>query len=346
MVCPAATCVALGDVDGHHAGERRGDVVGVGLGRPSPRRGPRWRCCGRAPTTGRSWPLRMHITVRMPRSSGSEIASSPMSSSTPCVELRRGAPRRGADRRRTGWRDSREVSPYVSRCASNSFVGPGNSSRLSVAWRFAARLGRAASSSADELARPAWPAARPARALVRSGSGQPPGGSPSSPRRKPITESGMSNRAGSAANSSASTPGTDQCQREIADHLRRRRDLDQPAQHPVGGGVVALRPPRTGRRARARWPAGAGSTAGRRGSRGCTPARSARAARTRTARTPFAAPPSTAPGRTPPAGSARCRTRCARRRPRSRDSAGWLVVPASGAEAPSTASAPACQAAR
>ena len=34
-------------------------------------------------STGRSWPLRMHITVRMPRSSGSETASSPISSSTP-----------------------------------------------------------------------------------------------------------------------------------------------------------------------------------------------------------------------------------------------------------------------
>ena len=28
-------------------------------------------------STGRSWPLMMHITVRMPRSSGSEIASKP-----------------------------------------------------------------------------------------------------------------------------------------------------------------------------------------------------------------------------------------------------------------------------
>ena len=27
--------------------------------------------------TGRSWPLRMHITVRIPRSSGSEMASKP-----------------------------------------------------------------------------------------------------------------------------------------------------------------------------------------------------------------------------------------------------------------------------
>ncbi|COW38112.1 Uncharacterised protein [Mycobacterium tuberculosis] len=34
-------------------------------------------------STGRSCPLRMHITVRMPRSSGSEMASSPINSSTP-----------------------------------------------------------------------------------------------------------------------------------------------------------------------------------------------------------------------------------------------------------------------
>ena len=33
---------------------------------------------------------------------------------------------------------------------------------------------------------------RPCSALVRNGSGQPPGGSPSSPLRNPITESGMS----------------------------------------------------------------------------------------------------------------------------------------------------------
>ena len=45
--------------------------------------------------TGRSWPLKMHITVRMPRSSGSEIASSPISSSTPRSSLTRcSSPRR------------------------------------------------------------------------------------------------------------------------------------------------------------------------------------------------------------------------------------------------------------
>mgnify|MGYP004614089119 CR=1 FL=1 len=31
--------------------------------------------------------------------------------------------------------------------------------------------------------------------------------------------------------------GADQLQRQVADHLGRRRDLDQPAEQPVGGGV-------------------------------------------------------------------------------------------------------------
>jgi hypothetical protein len=39
--------------------------------------------------TGRSCPLRMHITVRMPASSGSLIASSPISNSTPFSSLTR-----------------------------------------------------------------------------------------------------------------------------------------------------------------------------------------------------------------------------------------------------------------
>ncbi|SIN19588.1 Uncharacterised protein [Mycobacteroides abscessus subsp. abscessus] len=47
----------------------------------------------------------------------------------------------------------------------------------------------------------AW---RPSRALVRNGSGQPAGGVPSSPLRKPITESGMSNFCGFCSNSAGS----------------------------------------------------------------------------------------------------------------------------------------------
>ena len=38
-------------------------------------------------TTGRSWPLKMHITVRMPRSSGSEIASKPDQQLDAALEL-------------------------------------------------------------------------------------------------------------------------------------------------------------------------------------------------------------------------------------------------------------------
>ena len=54
---------------------------------------------------------------------------------------------------------------------------------------------------------------------------------------------------------------------------------------------------RTSRRGRARSPAGAGWTAGRRGSRGGRRARSARAGRTRTARRPGGSPPSRARAR-------------------------------------------------
>ena len=45
---------------------------------------------------------------------------------------------------------------------------------------------------------------------------------------------------GPTANSSAVTPAPTSGQRQIADHLGRRRDLDQAAQHPVRGGVVGL----------------------------------------------------------------------------------------------------------
>jgi hypothetical protein len=75
-------------------------------------------------TTGRSWPLMMHITVRRPRSSGSEIASSPTMSWTPrSIWMRCSSPWRSPQK---NWLAlNPDVSPYSSRWASNSRVGPG-----------------------------------------------------------------------------------------------------------------------------------------------------------------------------------------------------------------------------
>ena len=104
---PGIDGVAGGDRDGDDAGERRGDMVGVDRSAFSAA-GTSLAMLRSRTKTGRSWPLRMHITVRMPRSSGSEIASNPISSSTPRSSVT-GARRRAAARRRTGW-------PKGSRC--------------------------------------------------------------------------------------------------------------------------------------------------------------------------------------------------------------------------------------
>ena len=55
-----------------------------------------------------------------------------------------------------------------------------------------------------------------------------------------MTESGMSNLAGSSANSRRVGADRDQVQREVADHLGRRRHLDDVAEDVVGGGVHVL----------------------------------------------------------------------------------------------------------
>ena len=55
-----------------------------------------------------------------------------------------------------------------------------------------------------------------------------------------MTESGMSNRAGSASNSAGSTPGADQVQRQVADHLATTASPSRVAEDPVGGGVHVL----------------------------------------------------------------------------------------------------------
>ncbi len=92
--------------------------------------------------------------------------------------------------------------PNRSRLSSNSLVGPGKSSWLRVRRGSPARA--ASCSSVSSVVRGL--ACRPCRALVRNGSGQPPGGSPSSPSRKPITESGMSYFVGFSSKSAGSAP--------------------------------------------------------------------------------------------------------------------------------------------
>ena len=134
---------------------------------------------------------------------------------------------------------STERSPYFSpRLARTPWSGRGTAARLSVAARSLPQARRAArrSSSADRAAC----TVRPASALVRNGSGQPPGGSPSSPLRKPITESGMSNFAGLGLELGRVGADRDQVQREVADHLGRRRHLDDVAEDVVGRGVHVL----------------------------------------------------------------------------------------------------------
>ncbi len=86
-------------------------------------------------------------------------------------------------------------------------AGPGNSSRFSVARR-SSRSPRRSSIDSSSIA---FSGDRPSSARVRNGSGQPPGGSPSSPRRNPITESGTSNLPGSASKSAADTPAPTRC---------------------------------------------------------------------------------------------------------------------------------------
>ena len=133
---------------------------------------------------------------------------------------------------------STETSPYVSRDSGNSLVGPGKSSWLRVRAR-AGRAGEPGGCSAVSSAAGGFHV-RPASALVRNGSGQPPGGSPSSPLRKPMTESGMSKRARVVRELRRVGADRDQVQREVADHLGRRRHLDHVAEDVVGRGVHVL----------------------------------------------------------------------------------------------------------
>ena len=264
--------------------------------------------------------------MRRPRSSASPTASRPNSSRTPGSRSTA-----CSSPGRSPYRNSRvgrvDVSPKDCRWAANSRAGPGKSrwfnvERGSVRSPSRVRLGQVL--GAVRLA------GRPARALVRNGSGHPPGGSPSCPRRNPTTDSGTSKRPGSASNAAGSTPA----RRGAARGHRPPWRMGSPS--PAGRGCGprrrrSTRWPRSGRRGRARWPAAAGSTAGRRESRGGRPVRSATAARTRRGRTASVPLPSTARGRRRPAGRARSRGRCGRWRRRSRRARAATSCPTVGA---------------
>ena len=106
---------------------------------------------------------------------------------------------------------STETSPYVSRDSLNSLVGPAKSSWLRVSRRSRAEP-EVSPADCSGVRSPAGRfQVRPSSALVRNGSGQPPGGSPSSPWRKPMTESGMSKEPGSSSNSCGSAPTATRC---------------------------------------------------------------------------------------------------------------------------------------
>ncbi|CPU64677.1 Uncharacterised protein [Mycobacteroides abscessus] len=147
--------------------------------------------------------------MRIPRSSGVPIASRPTSRRTPLPSATATSWPGSSPYRYVGV-SSTDTSPYACRTCSNSLVGPAKSRWLSRRPRTSPSCASSASSSAESGVTPAR-AARPASARDRNGSGQPPGGSPSSPPRNPITESGMSNDCGSAANSAGSAPAATRC---------------------------------------------------------------------------------------------------------------------------------------
>ena len=164
-----------------------------------------------------------------------------------------------------------------------------------------------------------------------------------------MTESGMSNRCWFRGEFVGGDAGADQRQREVADHLARRRHLHQPAQHPVGGGVVGLdlleaipEPERDGLLAQVRQLAARESRGGTPGPSGLVgpDAATSKGAYTFRSASQYGSRSHTADSDSPVSYSV-----CAAAATIEL-SAGWLVVPANGAEAPSTALAPACQAAR
>ena len=156
-----------------------------------------------------------------------------------------------------------------------------------------------------------------------------------------MTESGMSNLARVLRELGRVGADGDEVQREVADHLRGRRHLDDVAEDVVGGGVHVLDLLELLAEAeRDRLLAQVGQLAA--GDLvGVDPAGGGRAARTRTARRRGGPPPSRARGRRPRRGRARCRAPSGRWPRPAPTAAGWLVVPAIAALAASTASTPA-----
>ncbi len=128
------------------------------------------------------------------------------------------------------------MSPYESRCARYSFVGPGNSSRLSVGRRQCARPSRSSSES---------PACRPfGRTAVQGpgaeGLGPAAGRDAELPAEEADHRVGHVELAGIGLEVLRFDARTHQMQREVSHHLRRWRHLHQPSEHPVGGGVEVL----------------------------------------------------------------------------------------------------------
>ena len=86
---------------------------------------------------------------------------------------------------------------------------------------------------AAAAAGPPAPGSGRARASRRAGR-------PARRARKPTTESGTSKRSGCSANSAGSAPTATRCSARSPTTFERRRDLDQPAEDPVGGRVHGL----------------------------------------------------------------------------------------------------------
>ena len=321
---PGLDLLALGHLQRHHAGERRGDVVRVGpVG------------LLRGLDVGRDRRVAHRHRAQLPVQRGQHVAVAALVGLGDRLQLdQQRDPRLQLDGvLDLGLQPVEEVlrgqhdGVAVGLAGAPRTPWPGRGTAAGSAWpggRRAARavLDRTARRAAfsggatgqrpgAERLRPAARAGRPAR---RAGSR-----SPSRARRS---------RPGRPRSPSASTPAPTRCSARSPDHLGRRGDLHQPAEHPVGRGVAVLdQLEAVGQAQRDRLLAQVGQLPagdlvvvdppGRR-----------RPARTRTARTPCAPPPSTAPGRRPPAARARWPGRCGRsRRPAPTATAGWSCRP-------------------
>ncbi len=213
------------------------------------------------------------------------------------------------------------LAPLPRTCGS----GRGSSSRLSARRAARAASPRARRGPRRSAARCRSSAVRPFSTLVRNGSGQPPGRSPSSPAMKPTTESGTSYFSGCCSKSAGVGVRRREGEREVADHLRRRRDLRRAAEDAVGRGVPVLdllelvaEAQRDGLLAEVRsWPPGISWWYTRPVGPG-RPASNGPVERARTA-SQYGSRSLTACE-----APARCRARCGRARRRARTADGWL----------------------